>query len=147
MEIQVEKYLSEDEIKEIIKEEIRYKIQSVIRKDDDLDRILANTYYETVWMMVEETLEEDKALKDLIRKNTLKIINELSRYSVFREKDCYNKESLGQTLLNQAVTDSKDLINNRVAEIITDLDKEDLKCRLEDLMYQVVEDRLIGKSR
>lgn len=146
MEIQVEKYLSEDEIKEIVKEEVRDKIQSIIRKENNLDRILTNTYYKTVWMVVEETLGEDKKLKDLIRDNVEKIINELSSYSVFRRKDHYDNESLGQTLLNQAVTDSKDLINNRVVKIIADLDEYDLKSRLEDLMYQVVEDRLIGKS-
>jgi len=147
MEIQVEKYLSEGEIKEIVKEEVRYEIQSIIKKEKTLDRILTNTYYKTVWMMVEETLDEDKILKNLIRDNVKRIINELNSYSVFRGKDYYENESLGQTLLNQVITDNKDLINNRVVEIITGLDKDDLRYRLEDLMYQVVEDRLIGKDK
>lgn len=147
MEIQVEKYLSEDEIKEIVKEEVRYNIQSIIKKENSLDRILSNTYYKTVWLMVEETLGEDEKLKDLIRFHVERIIKELSNYSVFRNKDYYENESLGQTLLNQAVIDSKDLIKDKVTEIIKDLDKDDLRFRLEDLMYQIVEERLIGKDK
>ena len=48
--------------------------------------------------------------------------------------------------LEQAVDKHKDLIENRVVEIIQTMNGENFHYKLEELMYQVVENRLLGKT-
>jgi len=144
MELKIEDYLSEEEIKEIAKEEVTRQVRQAIRKDD-LDRIISNSAYNFIWKAVDEQIDDD--LITLIRDKTIKIINELSSYCIFRQRDAWqNEDSKAYTYVQQAIEDNKEVIFNRVKESMMNINTEVIMDRLNDLIYQVIEDKLCGKS-
>jgi len=147
MEIEVKDYLSESEIKEIVQQELRFKVRQQFDLNN-IERIFANSAYHIVWEEVNKSIDYD--MTELIKNKVIQIINELSAYSVFRDKGDYiygrDKNSNAQDYLNQYVEENKNIINDRVIEIMQGLDSEKLNDQLYDLIYQVVEDRIIGKK-
>lgn len=145
MELRIEDYLSEEEIREIAKEEIVRQVREAIRKDD-LDRIITNSAYKFVWKAVDEQINGD--LISLIRDKTINIINDLGSYCVFHRKDVFeNEDSKAYTYMQQAIEDNKEIIFNKVKEIMMDIDKEKIMSEVYDIIYQVIEDRLCGKEK
>lgn len=95
--------------------------------------------------LVDEAFNED--LNTILVNKVKDIIDDLSSYSVFKRKDAWEKdESKGQKYLDNAVEDNKQLIEQKVQDIITEMDVTNFHYRLEELMYAVVENRLLGKS-
>jgi hypothetical protein len=145
MELKIEDYLSEEEIKEIAKEEVTRQVRQAIRKDD-LDRIISNSAYNFIWKAVDEQIDEN--LIDIIKEKTIKIINELSSYCIFRQRDAWqNEDSKAYTYVQQAIEDNKEVIFNRVKESMMNINTEVIMDRLNDLIYQVIEDKLCGKEK
>ena len=143
MEINIDDYISEEEKKRIAEEEYRSVIRNYVNVDKE--RILTNCAYRVVQKLVDEAFNED--LNQILVGKVEKIINDLSAYSVFKRKDAWDKdESKGYKYLEQAVDKHKDLVEDRVVEIINNLDPSDFHYKLEQLMYQVVENRLLGKT-
>ena len=143
MEINIDDYISEEERKRIAEEEYRSVIRNYVNVDKE--RILTNYAYRVVQKLVDEAFNED--LNQILVGKVEKIINDLSAYSVFKRKDAWDKdESKGYKYLEQAVDKHKDLVEDRVVEIINNLDPSDFHYKLEQLMYQVVENRLLGKT-
>lgn len=143
MEINIDDYISEEERKRIAEEEYRSVIRNYVNVDKE--RILTNCAYRVVQKLVDEAFNED--LNQILVGKVEKIINDLSAYSVFKRKDAWDKdESKGYKYLEQAVDKHKDLVEDRVVEIINNLDPSDFHYKLEQLMYQVVENRLLGKT-
>jgi len=144
MELKIEDYLSEEEIKEIAKQAVIIKVREAIRKDD-LARIISNSAYHFIWKVVDEQI--DGNLIDIIKEKTIKIINELSSYCIFRQRDAWqNEDSKAYTYVQQAIEDNKEVIFNRVKESMMNINTEVIMDRLNDLIYQVIEDKLCGKS-
>jgi hypothetical protein len=147
MEIEVKDYLSESEIKEIVQQELRIKVRQQFDLNN-IERIFSNSAYHIVWEEVNKSIDYD--VTEFIKNKVIQIINELSAYSIFRDKGDYiygrDKNSIAQDYLNQYVEENKNIINDRVIEIMQGLDSEKLNDQLYDLIYQVVEDRIIGKK-
>ena len=117
MEINIEDYLDRDEIKDIIKNQIRYIVER------DAERLLTNSAYYVVFKAVDEAL--DNSAKEFIKAKAIAIINDLSEYSVFRKKDAWEKEdSIAYQVLQEAMNENKDLIKQKVREAIENRDYE-----------------------
>lgn len=117
MEINVEDYLDRDEIKDIIKDQIRYIVER------DVERLLTNSAYYVVFKAVDEAL--DNSAKEFIKEKAIAIINDLSEYCVFRKKDDWEKEdSIAYQVLQEAMNENKDLIKQKVREAIENRDYE-----------------------
>ena len=117
MEINVEDYLDRDEIKDIIKNQIRYIVER------DAERLLTNSAYYVVFKAVDEAL--DNSAKEFIKAKAIAIINELSEYSVFKKKDAWETEdSIAYQVLQEAMNENKDLIKQKVREAIENRDYE-----------------------
>jgi len=145
MEINFKDYLTEEQIQKIVADELRISIRGQINKDN-AERLLTNTAYYIVWEEVDKVLDFD--VKEFIKEKVVNIIKEMGRYNVFRSKDSNyeSKDSLAQIYLNQYVEENKNIINRKVVEIMQELDAEDIRNQLYDLIYQVVEDRIVGKK-
>lgn len=146
MEIDFRDYFSREQIEEIIKDELRAEVRRKFRIDD-IERIFTNSAYHIVWEEVNKSIDYD--MTEFIKKKVIEIINELTNYSVFRSKGVYSytdKDSIAQTYLNQYVEENKNIIKDKVIEIMQELDADALRDQLYDLIYQVVEDRIIGKK-
>lgn len=117
MEINVEDYLDRDEIKDIIKNQIRYIVER------DAERLLTNSAYYVVFKAVDEAL--DNSAKELIKAKAIAIINDLSEYSVFKKKDAWETDdSIAYQVLQEAMNENKDLIKQKVREAIENRDYE-----------------------
>jgi len=143
MEIDINQYLSEEDKRRIAEEEYRNAMRSWVVVDKE--RILSNAAYTVVQKLVDEQFGED--MNKILVDKTVEIIKNLSSHSVFKRKDAWDKdESKGYKYLQEAVDNNKDLIEAKVAEIIESLDASQFHYKLEELMYQVVENRLLGKT-
>ena len=143
MEIDISQYLSEEDKKSIAIEEYCNAIRQLVQVDKE--RILSNCAYTVVQKLVDDAFNED--LNTILVDKIKDIINNLSPYSVFKRKDAWDKdESKGYKYLESAVEDNKQLIESKVQEIIAELDVSSFHYKLEELMYNVVENRLLGRS-
>ncbi len=139
MDVDVSRYLGEDEMRRIAEEEYRECVREEIRRRDRhwLDVTLGNAAYAIVWQEVDEALDggAERAIADAVTK----VIGGLSAYSVFRKKgDWQREDSVGQVMLEHAVADSRDLIDERVREIVSDLDPRDVRYLVEDAVRDAV---------
>lgn len=86
MDIKIEDYLDEQEIKEICKDALYQKIREDMRKLNVND-IIANISYAEVEAMVDTYVGEDNFCKKEIPQKVHRVIDELSTYTVFRKAD------------------------------------------------------------
>jgi len=69
MEIEIEDYLSKDEIKSIVEQELRSSIRSKLSHEEDVQRIFSNLCYRTIFKYIDEIVPNSKGI---IQKKTLK---------------------------------------------------------------------------
>jgi len=112
--IDVSDYMSDDEIKNIVRDEIKSNIKKWA--NEDAERILTNMSYNMAISFVNELLTKEQ--KDKIRTKTSEIIDKLSDFVVFYRGCSYGKESLGYTIMEKACKDFEPEIRNKVKEII-----------------------------
>lgn len=140
--IDIDNYLSEDEIKNCCCKAI-YDICRSLVLGKDLETFITNSCYKSVWDIVDQSIESEKGLESIISERITRIIENLSSYSVFRHKDEFNNyESVGQKILDNAVKNSRDLIRDKVEEIIDEYPFDELKSDIKDVVYECISDRL-----
>lgn len=143
MNINIEDYLSDSEIKEIIKEEFRKAIRKSIDKNG-VSTFIANLGYQNVFEMINEEAPE---FEDEIKTKTKEVIDNLTDYSVFRKKDLVDKEdSLAQKYLEEAVENNKDIIEKKVKFILNELDKADISYEIGTIIEEKIVNLFNGKD-
>jgi vacuolar-type H+-ATPase subunit H len=140
MTINVEDYLSRDEIVD----EIRYQIRRKV--DKDAERILSNTAYDVVFEAVNKAL--DGKMQETIKNKVLVIINELNDFNVFRSADAWGSpQTVGMKVLNEAIEENRPAIKERVRELVNRYDinsriEQRIDDSLEDIILTVLKDGL-----
>ena len=135
MEIRIENYLDEDEIKQIVKEELRDEIKKEIR-NNGVDRVISNIGYHHVFEIMNKEID---GYEEQVKKQVKKVIEGLTSYSVFRKKDLYDHEdSLGQKYLEKSIEENKNIINNKVVQILNELGENDISFEI----IAIIEDKL-----
>lgn len=144
MNINIEDYLSDDEIKEIVKEELREKIKSNIEKNGVI-RFISNIGYHNVFEIINKEIPE---YENLVKEKTKEVIEGLTSFSVFRKADLVEREdSLGQKYLEKAIEDNKDIINNKVIEILNQLGKQDIFYEISSIIEDKINEMFIGGNK
>lgn len=119
MEINIEDYLSKDEIKEICKDYVKDLLYS--RNENHKERVLMNMAYQAAFSIIDDCLDEED--KQLIKEKVFKIINDPTSYSIFRKKDVWGMEdSEAYIEVKKAVEEYKPLINKLVKKAIMEKD-------------------------
>lgn len=140
IEFNIEDYVTNEEIKNACEEAIyanSYNRLALL----DIDTVISNSSYKIIWKVLDEKF--DKNLEEILCKKCEDIINNLSAFSVFRDKDSFNsKKSVGQEILDQKVKESEGLIEKKINEIIESYDFNELKESIGDLVYQCIMDKL-----
>lgn len=136
MNIKIENYISDEEIKDIIKEEIRKNVKYHLNSEKDLSRIIANISYKELWKQIELEIPNcEKMLKD----KTIEKLNELSSYDIFRRKDCYGAEdSLAIKLIDKYVEENKKIINDKIKNVFNGLSNTDLKYDIQAILEEYI---------
>lgn len=149
--INVLDYLSESEISEIAKDEVRNVIRGYLGNEENTKRVLSNIAYEIVFDEVDRHIGEDsrKKIAELTEKQ---ITKDSFGYMVFRDKSYGSPASLAYQIMEQAVKDNKAIIQDKVKEAIIEKDyQEDVWSKFEELaenftsnIYEIVE---LAKSK
>ena len=149
IKVNIEDYLTEDEISNICKEEIAYKIKDQLKYLQPSD-ILGNISYKIVFQKVEEIIQmKQEEMNKMIEDKVIEIINNFGSYEVFRDKENGygdRKDSLATIYLKQSVENNKDLIDSRVKVLFEDFNVELFRQDLDDMIYECVQNRLFGKE-
>ena len=127
----ISNYLSDDEIKEVLEDELRNTIRR--RSSNDIERIITNSAYDVVWSAVDEAFDGDSLAT--LKNKVIEIIGGMNNFTVFRKPDAWgraentpynelvkavkeNSHLLEEVVINQMKTLSKTQISKIVAEIM-----------------------------
>ena len=147
MEIKIEDYLSEEEIKEICKVALYQKIREDMR-ELNVNDIIAGISYAEVAAMVDTYVGKDDFCKKEIPKKVHRVIDDLSTYTVFRRADVWErKNSIAYDIMQEECRASRPLIKARVEQIINEYKFPQLE--RDEIMYtiaHVLTDRLLPEK-
>ena len=144
-DIDINDYMSDEEIRAMILDEVRYKISDKVDKAlryVSVSDIIYSVASKTAIRLLEEN---DVDLHQKIANKVLESIDDLSLYDV-RDDDNGNK-SKGQLVLDECVEEAKPKIQQKIDEIIEDrLNADWLIDSILDDFYGRLRDQLIGKK-
>ena len=147
MDIKIEDYLDEQEIKEICKDALYQKIREDMRKLNVND-IIANISYAEVEAMVDAYVGEDNFCKKEIPQKVRRVIDELSTYTVFRKADAWErKNSIAYDIMQEECRASRPRIKARIEQIIDEYNFPQLE--RSEIMYTIADvltDRLLPEK-
>ena len=149
MEIKLRDYFSEEEIKEILEEELRNQISGHFGNERNAKRLLSNIAYQIVFDEADKIVGDSK---QLVIDTTVRIINDIKSYSVFRDDRYGSAPSLGYKLIQDAVRDNRGMIEEQVQKAIMGRDyTEDVWTMFEqmgdnfgELLYKIAE---LGRNK
>ena len=148
MDIKIEDYLDEEEIKEICKDALYQKIREDMR-ELNVNDIIANISHAEVAAMVDTYVGEDDFCKKEIPKKVHRVIDEISTYTVFRKADAWErKNSIAYDIMEEECRASRPLIKARVEQIINKYNFPQLE--RDEIMYTIAEvltDRLLPEKK
>ena len=147
MDIKIEDYLDEQEIKEICKDALYQKIREDMRKLNVND-IIANISYAEVAAMVDTYVGEDNFCKKEIQQKVHRVIDELSTYTVFRKADAWERgNSIAYDIMQEECRASRPRIKARIEQIIDEYNFPQLE--RSEIMYTIADvltDRLLPEK-
>lgn len=147
MDIKIEDYIDEQEIKEICKDALYQKIREDMRKLNVND-IIANISYAEVAAMVDTYVGEDNFCKKEIQQKVHRVIDELSTYTVFRKADAWErKNSIAYDIMQEECRASRPRIKARIEQIIDEYNFPQLE--RSEIMYTIADvltDRLLPEK-
>lgn len=147
MDIKIEEYLNEEEIKEICKDALYQKIREDMR-GLNVNDIIANISYGEVAAMVDTYVGEDDFCKKMIPQKVRDVIDGLSSFTVFRKADAWEREnSVAYDILDEECRNARPLIRQRVEQIIDEYEFPQLE--RDEIMYTIADvltDRLLPEK-
>ena len=147
MDIKIEDYLDEQEIKEICKDALYQKIREDMR-ELNVNDIIANISYAEVAAMVDTYVGEDNFCKKEIPQKVHRVIDELSTYTVFRKADAWErKNSIAYDIMQEECRASRPRIKARIEQIIDEYNFPQLE--RSEIMYTIADvltDRLLPEK-
>ena len=144
MNINFKDYLSEEEIKEIIIDELRKEARNHFCNEKEFARILTNISYYELWKKIEEEVPNSQ---DIIKEKVKEELNKITSYDVFRRKGEFNNcNSLAYDILEKYVDENKNIIEDKVKDIFSELSKTDLKYEIQDILENYIEKLFLKES-
>lgn len=134
MDIDISKYISDAEMADIIREEVRDHIRRLSWRD--CQTLVTNAAHMVIWDALSEELGEDA--KQMVVDRAKELIGELDKYEVFHAKTEYTEEGVGLKYLDEAMGECKDVIKDKVSSIVDGLDANDLYDMVTDSVYDAV---------
>ena len=116
-EIKVDDYLTEDEIKDIVIDEVRSSVRS--RDEENLTRIIKNASHYWFRDIVSEVMGEN--FNEKIEEQVKEILSKVSSYTVISDGSYGEKPSKAYLLMQEYVEKHKSILENRVKEKIENL--------------------------
>lgn len=144
--INIEDYITPSEIKSIAMDEIRHIIHRQYNNDErEIGRLITNVGYDFIFKAVSDAINEDA--KEKITNTVKKLLEDDShiRYVLWRRKDIWDKsESPAISILDEAIKDNRELINEKVKETIKNYEFADVKTHIYEALDNIIYDKLFG---
>lgn len=121
-EIDIQNYLSESEIKEICQDEIRSQIKSFFNNEENAQRLLSNLSYHIVFNEIDKLIPDSR---EMVINKTRQVLTDIKSYTVFRDDTYGGRKSLAYQIMEEAVRNNRDLINEKVKETIINKEYSD----------------------
>jgi len=119
-DIDIDKYLSEEDKKRIAEEVWRERLHTKFSQDNE--RIISNAAYDIVREMCESIVPN---FNELLTEKVKGAISKLSTCEVFRAPDAWDrKATVGWTMMNEIVLAKRQRLENRVEKIIDELEPQ-----------------------
>lgn len=141
--IDINEYLSKEEIKEIAEQELRAAFREQLHKEADVERVLTNLSLEYVHALVSEQWDGD--FDELLRQKVHEAIERGVGYHVFRRKDVWDRtESPAVAILDEECKNSRPLIRECVEKRIREYPFHELdRDEIGDVIYEVIMERIL----
>lgn len=150
IEINIDDYLSKEEIKEECKCAIRHLIYNTYNNESRIDTLISNLSYEFLFKQISKCIDKDA--ETLIRNNVIELLENGTsiKYELFRKPNAWDREaSVGYKILQQAIKDSENLIREKVTAAINDYDfgnSQEIYDKIMDCITSIIDDRLLRPS-
>lgn len=147
--IDIYEYLTDDQINEICKEEVRRQIrmQFANQTEATIKRLIGNIAYQVVFEEISANIGADawSMLKDTVSK----IMQDEGaiRYVLFQRKgDFTHKNSPAVDMLDEITTDNRGLMEQKVRETIEKFDFHCVQDEIYEVAQEVIYKRIFGKE-
>lgn len=91
LKINIHDYLSDNEIKRIVEDELRERIREMFRNESESQRLLSNLSYHIVYDEIDKVIPNSR---NLVQEKTMTILKDIKNYQVFRDRSYGSKASL-----------------------------------------------------
>ena len=111
MEIDIMKYITDEQIGEIVADEVRNKVRDTF--SESFSTMISNAAYKIVWEMVNEQFNDK--LENMLKDKVVEIINNMSFFNVFQWKSHYSdKNSLGADIVDETINGMRSEIAEKI---------------------------------
>lgn len=153
--VDIEDYVSESDIAEMVSDAVRYQIQEKAKYVVDYygyDTLINNVAYEIVRQMLDE---QGLDINEMLTESVKKVINKLSEYTVFYDGAEYNSygaqskyKSHGRVVMNEVIDELRPEIKDKVHELIVDkIDADWLIDAATDAFQKELSEQLRGENK
>lgn len=147
--IDIYEYLTEDEITEICKEEVRRQIQMQFANNPEATnkRLISNISCQEVFDEISASIGED--VREMLKDTITKIIQDKNavRYVLFQRKDNFTyKNSPAVDMMDEITMDCRGLMEQKVRESIDKFDFDCVQDEIYEVAREVIYKRIFGKE-
>lgn len=141
IEIDVDEFISSDDIREICLDEIRMAIRKQFKSDSDTKRIIGNIGYEIIKNEIEKIIPN---FTEMIAEQTTQICKAgIGTYTVFSKANGWgDKDSLGITILNEEIENNRDIIKQKIIEVFNNISENDIGYVVGDIIKEIFTDKI-----
>lgn len=145
MTFNIDDYLSQERKTEIAEEMFRDQIRFELQRPGSLDRIMSNISYYAVFQEIDAAVTDGgETLREKIRDRTYEHLNKGRNYGIFRSKDSWSDASAATKIVEQFVSERKDLIEERVQQAIKQMPFDAVKKEIRYVMRERIDNILAG---
>lgn len=146
--INIEDYITPEEIKAVAMEAVRASIMRTYGRDEsNITRLISNLSYEFIFNAVSDAIGEDAKVKVTNKVKELLEDGSSIRYELWRRKDAWEKtESPAIPILHKAIKDNEGLIRAKVMQSIDSYEFADVQESMYEALNQIVYEKVFGSS-
>ena len=140
-----EKWLSEEEIHDIAKEQFTYACGRFLNNESNVEEIIANAIYDDTTKIINKVAFEndpDSTMEEYVRQKTRDVIDDLSQYNVFNEGYYGRGPTEGYQLLAKIVKELEPELKEKVKELsdeyLKDFSRKEMEYAMEGVIHEAL---------
>ena len=144
MEINIEDYMNEDEMKMIVENEFHERVNKYFL-ENKLSDLIYSLCNKEIYRIIEEEIPN---FEEEIKLAIPSVIERISTFDIFKSKDDFmnSKDSIGQRILEREVMANRGIIEQKVKNIFSELSKEDIAAEIECIITDKIENMFKNDS-